>query len=176
MSRYQPDFLEPEAAAALFHWLQTDVAWQSETIKLFGRTRPVPRLVAWFGDGGLNYQYSGRSHQGHGWPAELAEVRSRVAVEMQQTPNFLLLNRYRDGADSMGWHCDDEAGLDTLIASVSLGAVRNFLLRESGAKRSRTLELAHGSLLVFDGRNRHALPKTRHPVGERINLTFRMLR
>ena len=176
MKGYRRDFLEPADAAALLHWLQTDIAWRTETINLFGRQQLVPRLVAWFGDRGLDYRYSGRSHQGEGWPAKLAEIRSRVATELQQMPNFLLLNRYRDGADSMGWHRDDELGLEAPIASLSLGSTRSFLLREPGAARSRALKLEHGSLLVFDGRDRHALPKTRRQVGERINLTFRVLR
>ena len=175
MSTYQPGFLPPTDAADLFSWLQTDVSWRLESISLFGQRRTVPRLVAWFGEKGLDYRYSGRSHQGNGWPVELAELRERVAAEMQQMPNFLLLNRYRDGADSMGWHRDEETGLDASIASVSLGASRTFLLREEGTSRSRSLTLEHGSLLLFDGCTRHALPKTRRIVGERINLTFRFV-
>jgi len=175
MSAYRPGFLPSADAEALFSWLQSDVPWRTETITLFGQPRRVPRLVAWYGDKGLDYRYSGRSHPGSGWPEALADLRRRVATELEQYPNFLLLNRYRDGADSMGWHRDDEAGLHVSIASVSLGAPRTFLLREEGADRSRSITLEHGSLLLFDGRVRHALPKTRRHVGERINLTFRMI-
>lgn len=175
MSTYQPGFLPPVDAGDLFSWLQTDVPWRTESISLFGQRRTVPRLVAWFGEEGLNYRYSGRSHPGKGWPPQLADLRGRVAAELQQMPNFLLLNRYRDGADSMAWHRDDEAGLGDSIASLSLGAPRTFLLREEGSRRSRSLTLEHGSLLLFDGRTRHALPKTRSAVGERINLTFRVI-
>ncbi len=176
MSCYRPGFLQPAEATDLFSWLRTDVAWCTETFTLFGREKTVPRLVAWFGDQALDYRYAGRSHLGAGWPEALADLRARVAGELEQSPNFLLLNRYRDGADSMGWHRDDEAGLGEKIASVSLGATRNFLLRDPGDSRSRSLPLEHGSLLLFDGRIRHALPRTRRPVGERINLTFRVIR
>lgn len=175
MSTYRAGFLAPAEAADLFCRLQTEVAWQTETITLFGKEHQVPRLVAWFGDAHLNYRYAGRGHQGSGWPVLLETLRNRVATELGTTPNFLLLNRYRDGADSMGWHRDDETGHHATIASLSLGAPRAFLLREEGARRSHSLTLEHGSLLLFDGRTRHALPKTRRPVGERINLTFRVL-
>ncbi len=175
MSTYRADFLSLSEADELFAWLQSRVPWRTETINLFGKRHTVPRLVAWFAEAGLNYRYSGRSHQGAGWPAELSELRCRVAAELGRMPNFLLLNRYRNGSDSMGWHQDDESGLETRIASVSLGASRSFLLREPGASRSRSLQLAHGSLLLFDGRIRHALPKSRRRLGERINLTFRVL-
>ncbi len=175
MSCYRPDFLEPAEAGELYQWLQTDVSWQTESINLFGRQQVVPRLIAWFGDPGLDYRYSGRSHRGQGWPDALAELRRRVAEALDQTPNFLLLNRYRSGADCMGWHRDDEQGLAVLIASVSLGAARKFLLRDQHATQNRQLMLEHGSLLLFDGRCRHALPRTTRPVGERINLTFRTI-
>jgi alkylated DNA repair dioxygenase AlkB len=102
-------------------------------------------------------------------------VRTRIERELGQTPNFVLLNRYCTGADSMGWHRDDEAGCTGDIASLSLGAERTFLLRPDGACRSTRLILEHGSLLIFDGRMRHALPKTRRVLGERVNLTFRVL-
>jgi len=176
MTSYQPGFLAPAEARDLFAWLQAEVRWRTETFSLFGQDKTVPRLVAWFGDQTLDYRYAGRSHQGIGWPEALADLRTRVAGELNQSPNFLLLNRYRDGADSMGWHRDDEAGLGASIASVSLGATRNFLLRDSDEARSRSLPLEDGSLLMFDGRIRHALPKTRLPIGERINLTFRVIR
>ena len=175
MTRYQPAFLSTAEADKLFSWMQTHISWQTETIRLYGKTHQVPRLIAWVGEDGLNYQYSGKPHIGEGWPPQLHELRSRVSVLLGDTPNYLLLNRYRDGSDGMGWHRDDESGHGVTIASLSLGATRRFLIREEGADRSQSLTLANGSLLLFDGRVRHALPKTRRPVGERINLTFRVL-
>ncbi len=175
MNSYHPGFLAPADAGDLFSWLQREVPWREESVVLFGQRRTVPRLVAWFGDEGLNYRYSGQSHQGTGWPARLSGLRTEITSHLGAAPNFLLLNRYRDGSDSMGWHRDDESGHEARIASVSLGASRSFLLREDDASRSRSLTLDHGSLLLFDGRTRHSLPKTRKPIGERINLTFRVL-
>ena len=173
---YLPAFLAPSAAKRLFDWLCDSVAWEQETIRLFGTERPVPRRIAWFGDEGLDYRYSGRSHPSRCWPRALVSLREDVAAQLGMVPNFVLLNRYRNGSDSMGWHRDDEAGCDPRIASVSLGAPRSFLLRRADEEDSRRLVLEDGSLLLFDGTERHSLPKTRRPVGERINLTFRVLR
>ena len=94
----------------------------------------------------------------------------------------MLLNLYRDGRDGMGWHADDEPelGRDPVIASVSLGATRRFCLRHRRRRNLRLdLPLPHGSLLCMSGATQHhwvhALPKTAPPVGERINLTFRLV-
>jgi len=172
---YVPAFLPSPASAELFGWLREAVSWQQEKISLFGREHTVPRRIAWFGEAGLDYRYSGRSHPGSGWPPVLEALREPIACQLGTRPNFVLLNHYRGGSDGMGWHRDDEAGSAPLIASLSLGASRTFLVREDGAPRSSRLPLEDGSLLVFDGGVRHALPKTRRTIGERINLTFRVL-
>jgi alkylated DNA repair dioxygenase AlkB len=173
--RYLPDYLDPEAGVRLAERLREQAAWQQETLRLYGRAVRVPRLVAWYGDGGLNYRYSGIDHRCSGWLPELAALRDRLAAEHGLHSNLVLLNRYRDGADYMGWHRDAETGHGRCIASVSLGATRRFLLRRREQQRAERLDLGHGSLLLMDARVRHALPRTRRPVGERINLTFRQL-
>ncbi len=147
---------------------------------IFGRPRLVPRLVAWHGDPGATYTYSGTPHEPLPWTPALEQVRRRVQELSGLQFNAVLLNLYRDGRDGMGWHADDEPelGPDPAIASVSLGAVRRFCLRHRRRKGLRTdLSLPHGSLLLMTGATQghwvHALPKTAVPVGERINLTFR---
>ncbi len=167
-------------ASALFARLREDAPWRQEWLALYGRRVAVPRMVAWCGEAGLNYRYSGADHTCTGWLPELADLRRRLADRLALTSNFVLLNRYRNGSDYMGWHSDDERGLASTVASVSLGARRRFLLRppvEAGgdAPPSQALDLEPGSLLLFDGSMSHSLPRTRRPVGERINLTFRLL-
>lgn len=142
---------------------------------LYGRRLMTPRLVAWYGDAGLDYRYSRRSHPADGWPEPLARLRRRLREEAGGDFNFVLLNRYRNGDDSMGWHRDDEAGIEKRIASISLGADRRFLLRGETDPRSTRIDLEDGSLLVFDGSIKHCLPRSRRPLGERINLTFRQV-
>lgn len=172
---YRPRFLEPTAASRLLRALLAEAGWVQESLVLFGRRRPVPRLVAWYGDPGVNYRYAGTDHLCDGWLAPLAALRQRLAAELGFVSNLVLLNRYRDGNDAMGWHRDDEPGLDPCVASISLGAPRRFLVRSEPDARAQALTLEHGSLLLLDGARRHALPRTRRPVDERVNLTFRRL-
>ena len=176
--RFIENFLSPTEASG---WL-TDlddpnrVTWQRESFRIFGRSVQAPRQLAWFGDAGLNYRYTGIDHEAVGWPTELAALKRRIEDEAEQRFNFLLLNRYIDGADHMGWHRDDEAGCAGNIASLSLGAARRFRFESEDSGNREQIDLEHGSLLVFDGRQRHCLAKTARPVAERINLTFRLLK
>jgi alkylated DNA repair dioxygenase AlkB len=179
---YRPGWLDPDAATALQIDLRERVEWQGERLRLYGRDIVVPRLVAWFGDRGINYRYSGTDHACSGWLDTLEDLRGRLAREEGLHCNLVLLNRYRGGDDYMGWHSDDERHHGRLIASVSLGAQRRFLVRPSESaregttrQRSQPIELEHGSLLVMDGTIPHSLPRTRRAVAERINLTFRSI-
>lgn len=172
---YRRGFLPLDDSERLCRELLETVCWREEWLHLYGRRVRVPRLIAWYGDPGLNYRYAGRDHHTTGWPARLTEVRDRLTAVLGPTFNFVLLNRYRDGDDHMGWHTDDERGHGHRVASVSLGATRRFLVRAGGETRSRRYDLEAGSLLVLDGRCPHRLPPTRRPVGERINLTFRQV-
>jgi alkylated DNA repair dioxygenase AlkB len=172
---HRPGFLAPTQATELLRTLLDGVPWQQEWLQLYGRRIAVPRLLAWCGEPGLNYRYSGTDHVCRGWLPELLGIRRRLAVELGVGSNLVLINRYRDGRDHMGWHADDERGLARRVASLSLGATRRFLIRLPGEPRSRSVDLEHGSVLVLDGSLRHALPPTRRPVEERLNLTFRRI-
>ncbi len=140
---------------------------------MFGRMQQVPRLVAWFGDTGVAYRYSGIDHRARGWPGPLEALRDELCERFAPGLNFVLLNRYRNGRDWMGWHRDDEAAVAGPIVSVSLGAMRR--LRVDLGDETAALELGHGSVLLLDGAVRHSLARTKGPVAERINLTFRRI-
>ena len=181
-ARLWPSAFPPEEAARLFDELRRTIDWQQESILMFGRRVLVPRLVAWHGDPGTSYTYSGTLHEPLPWTAPLARIRDRAAELCGARFNAVLLNLYRDGRDGMGWHADDEAelGRDPVIASVSLGATRRFCLRHRKRRNLKLdVPLPHGSLLCMSGPTQHhwlhALPKTRAAVGERINLTFRLV-
>ena len=173
---YHAHFLTPDEANALFADLKHNTPWKQE-ISSFGR--PFPRLTAYHADPGVMYRYSGVEHQASPWPDYLVPVRRRVEEAAQAPFNSLLLNYYRDGSDSIGYHSDDEAelGLNPIVPSVSLGGTRRFVLRHVRTREKLTFELTHGSLLLMAGTTqhhwRHGVPKTARPVGERINLTFR---
>lgn len=177
-----PAAFEADEASRLFDALRTGIHWRQEEIVIFGERRRVPRLVAWHGDPAARYRYSGTDHDPEPWTQDLGRLRARVGELSGAVFNAVLLNLYRDGRDGMGWHADDEPelGREPVIASVSLGAKRRFCLRHRRRKDLKVdLELPHGSLLVMGGATQHhwvhALPKTRRPVGERINLTFRQV-
>jgi alkylated DNA repair dioxygenase AlkB len=179
-ARFWPGAIPSAEAAQLFEDLQRTIGWHQESILMFGRRVLVPRLVAWHGDPGASYTYSGTLHQPLPWTPPLVRVRDRVCELTGARFNSVLLNLYRDGRDGMGWHADDEPelGRDPVIASVSLGATRRFCLRHRKRKGVKLdLPLPHGSVLCMSGGTQHhwvhALPKTRAAVGERINLTFR---
>ena len=172
-----------EDADRLFAELLGSIAWRQENIKLYGRAIPVPRLTAWYGDVGTAYIYSGINNVPARWTPTLSEIKSSVEKCAGVPFNSALLNRYRTGQDSVAWHSDDEKefGLNPVIASVSFGATRRFQLRHKSRAELRTaIQLAHGSLLVMRGTTQHhwlhRVPKTAKPVGERINLTFRLVR
>ena len=179
---YDPQWLAGGAAAALQEALRDTVEWGVHRIRLFGREHASPRLSCWIGDPGASYRYSGSHFEPHPWPSMLLPIRERLSRELGVDFNSVLANRYRDGRDAMGWHADDERELGPapLIASLSLGATRRFVLKHRRLpERKLAMELPPGSLLVMAGptqRNyRHALPRTAKPVGERINLTFRRI-
>jgi alkylated DNA repair dioxygenase AlkB len=151
-------------------------------VHLHGRDHPVPRRVAWYGDPQANYTYSGLQHEPLPWTPLLAAIRQQVEAQVAAPLNAVLLNLYRDGQDSMGWHSDDESvlGRNPLIASLSLGGERRFDLRRKGQGRiAHSLNLEHGSLLVMRGTTQHywqhQVAKTRRPCAPRINLTFRWI-
>ncbi len=171
------DALSEADADHTFDILMKTVDWRQERAVLFGRRIPVPRLTAWYGE--RAYGYSGIRHEARPLPPPLLALKETVEAYSERRFNSVLLNLYRDGRDSMGWHADDEAALgpEPEIASLSLGAVRRFQLEHRADGERVTLDLGHGSLLIMRGRCqacwRHQLPKTKKAVGPRINLTFR---
>jgi alkylated DNA repair dioxygenase AlkB len=173
---YREHFFAAAEADALFVTLRQNIVWKQEHGR-FGR--PYPRLTALYADAGTVYTYSGVTYPSLPWTEELNAVRQRVEEAAGAPFNSVLLNRYRDGRDSMGFHADDEPELGTnpIVPSLSFGATRRFLLRHNKTGERIEYHLTHGSLLLMAGTLqhfwKHALPKTAQPVGERINLTFR---
>ncbi len=173
--RYDDAFYAKEDADALFATIQSETPWRQERSR-FG---PFPRLTAWYADAGLTYTYSGVTHEAIAWTRTLAQIRRDVEEAAKAPFNSLLLNYYRDGQDSIGYHADDEPklGINPIIASISLGAVRQFVLKHKKSGEKRKFDLANGSLLIMGGTCQHhwihCVPKTKETVGERINLTFR---
>ena len=174
-----PEFFSTEESS-LFTTLQESIPWKQEAIKLYGKTVPTPRLTAWHGDTEARYSYSNIIHEPEPWTPELLEIKRRIETVCNSRFNFVLLNLYREGRDSMSWHSDDEPelGVNPIIGSVSFGASRRFHFQHKlDALLRQSVDLTDGSLLIMGGATqhfwRHQLPKTARPIAPRINLTFR---
>ncbi len=162
-------WLEPAAADALLAAIRATTVWAQERRKMYDRFVDVPREQAWFGD-----------DRERPFTPELDSVRRRLEALTAVRFAFVLLNRYRDGRDSVAWHSDREVDSirQPVIASLTLGATRAFDVRPKSDRRKVTsVDLDHGDLVVMRGdtqRNwEHRVAKDRRIAGERINLTFR---
>lgn len=180
---YYPHFFDKEEADIIFAELTNEIPWQQDDIRVFGKTHPQPRLTALFGNEGKPYSYSNIKMQPHPWNLLLQKIKSKVESVSDTNFTTVLLNQYRDGKDSNGWHADNEKELGTnpIIASLSFGAERTFQLKHNSDKdQKKSIVLEHGSLLLMKGTTQHCwkhqIPKTAKPVGPRINLTFRVIK
>ncbi len=179
---YFPNFFSKDKADIYFEHLKREVPWQQDLIKVFGKIYPQPRLTALYANNGKPYSYSNITMQPHDFTDVLLEIKQKIETKTDVTFTTCLLNRYRHGKDSNGWHADNEKelGRNPIIASVTLGQERYFHLkhRENKALKHKLL-LEHGSLLLMQGATQqhwlHQIPKTAKPIGERINLTFRVI-
>jgi alkylated DNA repair dioxygenase AlkB len=180
---YYPDFFGKEKADTFFEKLKTEIPWQQDDITVFGKTYPQPRLTALFGNEGKPYSYSNIVMQPHAWNSLLLFIKNEIEEVCNENFTTVLLNYYRDGKDSNGWHADDEKelGRNPVIASVSFGVERSFHLQHNSIKEQKLkINLEHGSLLIMKGPTqhfwKHQIPKTAKPIGSRINLTFRIIK
>ncbi len=180
---YYPQFLDQTKAERYFRVLKNHTPWQQDDIVVFGKTYAQPRLTALYANNGKEYSYSNITMKPHPFSNDLLELKRNVEKMASIEFSTCLLNLYRDGKDSNGWHSDDEKelGSNPIIASVSLGAERFFHLRHKLEKNLKhKIMLEHGSLLVMKGATQHfwqhQIPKTAKKIGERINLTFRVIR
>lgn len=175
-----PHCFSTSEADNYFAQLQETIAWTQEKITMYGKTHNVPRLSAWYGDESVPYTYSGITAYGLPWTESLQAIKERAEQLAKAQFNSVLANLYRDGADSVSWHADDERelGATPIIASVSLGQERTFQLKHKFDKTLKTnILLPHGSVLVMSGTTQqywlHQIAKTRRAIEPRINLTFR---
>ena len=175
---FLPRVFDAAASAGHLRALVAELAWEQQQFTIYGRTTPMPRLIAMYGP--VGYRYSGVVHPPCPLPPRLDAIRRRVEEVSGRRFNSVLANLYRDGNDSVGWHRDSDYahGGQPDIASVSFGATRRFEIRDRAGERA-ALDLEDGSILVMTGdavaRWWHRVAKTARPVGPRVNLTFRRM-
>jgi alkylated DNA repair dioxygenase AlkB len=174
-----PDWLDQPTASDTLAALLDEITWQQDSMNTPAGMIPFPRLTAWQGDPGAVYVYSGIRNIPKPWTPTVLALKTQAEETSKARFNSVLINRYRTGMDSMGWHADKEPelGPQPVIASVSLGTTRTFDFRHTKTRQTHTLQLTHGSLLIMQGRTQldwaHRVPKEPEARGERINLTFR---
>lgn len=182
---YWPGFLGADEAATAAATLYAELPWRDDEITVFGRTVAQPRRTAWIADPGVHYSYSGLALTPAAWTTSLQSLRATLERALHAPFNSVLANLYRDGADYMGWHRDNERelGPDPVIASLSLGATRVFDLRHRSYRDNgipvQRFVLHSGDLLIMRGETQrqwqHRLPKRLAARGWRINLSFRSI-
>ena len=173
------DVFNQEHARRLSEQLHDEIPWEQQQVRMFNKLIDQPRLVAWFGDRGAFYSYSGLTLEPHPWTPAVEECRRRCEELARVSFNSGLANLYRDGQDTVGWHSDDEPelGPEPIIASVSFGTARRFDLRHRSGEPTIKTELRSGSVLIMSGRCqshwKHQIARTKRVTTSRINLTFR---
>jgi len=179
---YYPEFINSKESQTFFQFLLNDIPWQQDDITVYGKTYKQPRLTALYAINNKPYSYSGITMKPHQFIKELLDIKAKVESVIHDVFTTCLLNLYRDGKDSNGWHADDEKelGINPIIASVSFGSERLFKLKHrENSFLKKNLVLQHGSLLIMKGETQHKwmhqIPKTKKKVGKRINLTFRII-
>lgn len=178
---YHGILFSKELSDAYLRTLLHTIDWKNDEAMIFGKHFITARKVAWYGDNAFSYTYSGTTKHALLWTNELLELKSAVEKITISTFNSCLLNLYHDGKEGMAYHSDDEKALgkNTVIASLTFGAVRKFLFKHKKTGASISLLLEHGSLLVMKGETQshwlHRLPPTTKVHTPRINLTFRTI-
>ncbi len=179
---YISDFIDKTKSDFYLNTFLQEIDWKQEKMNMYGRLLMFPRLTAWYGDSEKPYTFSGITLTPNSWTKELLEIKKEIEPKCNAKFNSVLLNLYRNGKDSISWHTDaeKELGINPIIASVNFGATRKFQLRHIQTKERIEIELNHGSLLIMKGKLQHywqhQVPKTKKEIGERINLTFRIIR
>lgn len=180
---YWPALFSGEESEQLLQQLVDALTWEQRQLRVFDKLHRTPRLVAWCADPGVSYTYSGDTAPRQEWPPQLQYIKQRVEATTHCHFNGALLNLYRDGDDSMGWHSDDEISLgsEPVIASLSLGAARTFQFRPKPPLKGERVDilLEPGSLLLMRGTTQqywqHCLPRRKRVNTPRLNITFRLV-
>jgi len=178
---YHPIAFSTEEVKVYFSFLSTEIPWQQDVVKLFGKTYITDRKVAWYAEKPFIYRYSGQSKIALPFSPTLLAIKSRVEKLTGSAYDACLLNYYHNGSEGMGWHSDNEKSIspNSSIASVSLGVTRKFQFKHKTQGLKLDLILDSGSVLDMRGETQefwlHALPKSKKIAGARINLTFRKM-
>ena len=178
---YHGPIFSPAVTSRYYTHLLAEIPWKNDEAVIFGKRIITARKVAWYGDSNFSYTYSGTTKQALTWTPDLLALKAAVERLTGTVFNSCLLNLYHDGNEGMAWHSDDEKSLgrDSTIASISLGAEREFRFKHKRSDDKVSVLLESGSLLVMQGTTQthwlHSIPKSKKIKSPRINLTFRTM-
>jgi alkylated DNA repair dioxygenase AlkB len=154
---------------SLFEHLLAIGAWQQRERHMYDGKVLEPRLTAGFSADASDATM----------PPVLAQIAAALSERYEVDFDRIWVNLYRDGQDSVAWHPDRNGKVhrNPLVATVSLGDRRRFLLRPKGGGVSHRFEPGHGDLIVMGGACQHdwehTVPKTTKRVGPRMSVTIR---
>jgi len=176
---YDAGFYNKKEADKLYEILMSELALRQNDIVIFGKEYKTPRLEGFYSKNGERYGYSGRRMESIPFSPVLKTICNKIESKTSQKFNSVLINLYRDGQDSNGWHSDDEneLGNNPFIASLSLGEARKIQFKHKSKGYKMEEILTHGSLMLMSGSLqtfwKHQIPKTKKKKEARLNLTFR---
>ena len=178
---YYNDFFSLSEAKELYNLINTETEWKREKIIMYGKEALIPRDTAWYGD--KSYVYSGIENKPLKWTTTLIKIKDKITDKINSPLNSLLINRYNNGNDKVGWHSDDEPELspDSPITSLTLGQERDFQFRMKGITGENiTVKPESGSVLIMHPPLQeyweHCIPPRKSDHNPRINLTFRYIK
>jgi alkylated DNA repair dioxygenase AlkB len=178
---YYKNFLNKTKADYFLDSLLTGIEWKQDEVIIFGKRIITKRKVAWYGDAGIAYKYSGITKKALPWTDDLLALKAIAEEKTGEKFNSCLLNLYHNGTEGMAWHSDAEKELkkNGAIGSVSLGAERRFAFKHKASGKTVAVSLQHGSLLLMKDTTQlhwlHRLPPTAKVTAPRVNLTFRTI-
>ena len=179
---YIPNAISIISAQEYLQKLTSNINWQNDFVKIFGKEIITQRKTAWYGSKNFEYTYSNKTKIALPWNKELFELKLLIETQYNEEFNSCLLNLYHNGNEGMAWHSDNEHTIapNSTIASLSLGAERRFLFRHKLTQQKVELNLQSGSLLLMKENTQnnwiHSLPKSAKITMPRINLTFRKMK
>lgn len=178
---YIKDFITNEETDDLVKELANKVPWTHGVYNMFGKPIKTPRLLYAMRDTNYNVEGSYTVTDSMEWTPLAEKLRDKIKYYTKKYMSYAQLNYYRDGNDYIGYHTDKEVSSGDIIASISLGATRRFILRNKDSKKGNKTKyefnLENGSLLIMNEHAaktywKHSLPKMKN-VNSRINITFR---
>ena len=179
--KYIPEFYETKDASSLYDQLMEGLKLEQNEITIFGKTYNTPRLEAFYARNGEQYGYSGEKMKTRRFTPLINSICQKIETFTGESFNSVLVNLYRDGQDSNGWHSDDEKelGPTPFIASLSLGETREIQFKHKNSGERCVYPLENGSLMLMSGEIqkywKHQIPKTKRKKEARLNLTFRKI-